>query len=281
MTGGTGHVNITLSGPNGWSYTYGNNTNNGSWGVRVEDNSTRDPSTINSTTYPVTYEQMMEMYNWATGILGDPNNSYGLLGQNCVDFVRDMFNVAGLTNQISSLMQWLDLPVNYYAAITDWLDANGFGGIMDGIGATLGAFGELGSMAMNAAADAWNWAGDMATAAWGFVSGIGDAVGGFFGGLADTISDFFNRIGKGNNEGGEHEETLDPQGFRMADDDFLMKGDAGGDDLTDVVVTAFNSPWSQDADIIPLFSAANDESISDITFDVVFQPISQDEYAFA
>ena len=61
MTGGTGHVNITLSGPNGWSYTYGNNTNNGSWGVRVEDNSTRDPSTINSTTYPVTYEQMMEM----------------------------------------------------------------------------------------------------------------------------------------------------------------------------------------------------------------------------
>lgn len=273
----TGHVNITLTGPDGWTHTFGNNTTDGSWGVREEFNDGR--TDMHSTTYPATYEQVMAMYNWVAGILGDPNNSYGLLGQNCVDFVRDMFSVAGLTNQISSLMQWLNMPVNYYAAITDWLESNGFGPIMDGIGATLGAFGELGSIVINAAGDAWNWASDMATAAWDLIGNLGDAVGGFVGSLADSIADFFRNFGKGNDEGTEQQETEEGAGRSASGSDYLtLDADefvlAFSDDQgPSRQVLEFSDEKSFFTDNVEIFVvAANDAAVLDI------QP-SADEWA--
>lgn len=268
----TGHVNITLYGPDGWTQTYGNNTTDGSWGVREEDNSWRAPSTVQmSERIYVTYEQMMSMHTWITNILSDPNNAYGLIGQNCVDFVRDVLSAAGIGEQVSLFMAWLNTPVTYYAAITDWLEANGFGPIMDGIGATLGALGELGSIVINAAGDAWNWAGDMATAAWDFIGNLGDAVGGFFGGLADSIADFFRNFGKGNDEGTEQQETEDGAGRAAGDfdsltldsDDFVLaivdeQGSASG-----ILLFGDEKPFF--ADEVEIFVvAANDATVLDI-----------------
>ena len=192
-----------------------------SGGVRVENNVGR--TDIHSTHYAATYEQVMAMYNWVTQVMADPGNSYGLLGRNCVDFVRDMFNVAGLGNQISHMMQWLNEPVNFYAQITDWLEMYGFGGIMDGIGEVLGFVGEVAELTMNAAAAAWNWAGDIASAAWEFVGNMADAVGGFVGDLAEAISNFFKPFGKGSDDGDGDMETVEQIIFPS--DDFMLTSD--------------------------------------------------------
>ncbi|MFT4955555.1 MAG: hypothetical protein ACI8U3_001948 [Brevundimonas sp.] len=167
---------------------------------------------------------MTAIYDWVTGIMNDSGNSYGLLGRNCVDFVRDIFNVAGLGNQISHMMQWLSAPVNFYAQITDWLEMNGFAGIMDGIGEVLGFFGEVAELTMDAAEAAWDWTGDMANAAWDFVGYLGDVVGGFVGDLAQSIADFFKPFGKGNDAGDGDMGTVDQLAF-VSGDDFVLGPD--------------------------------------------------------
>ena len=182
----TGHVNVTISGPNGYSYTFGNNINGGEWGVRVETNLGR--TDIHSTHYSITYGQAVAMHGWAASLISDPNNSYGLLGRNCVDFVRDMFSAGGLGNQISSMIQWLDTPVNHYAAISDWLVANGFG--------------------------------DMVGSAYNFISDLGASAGGFIGDLATSIWDFFRLFGKDNSEGDGDMETEGASAVLY--DDFLL-----------------------------------------------------------
>jgi len=72
-----GHVNLTLSGPGGWSATFGNNVNGGTWGVRMESLTGRNPY---QTTFDISYDQFMAMYNWASDLIANPQNSYGLHG---------------------------------------------------------------------------------------------------------------------------------------------------------------------------------------------------------
>lgn len=112
----TGHVNVTFTGPDGQPQTFGNNTNNGEWGVRVENLVGRN---YFSTHHDVTAEQFFASRNLVSEIIGGDQNSYGLIFRNCVDFVRKVAAFGGLGTDISSLFQWVDTPVNYYASITD------------------------------------------------------------------------------------------------------------------------------------------------------------------
>lgn len=201
---------------------------------------------------------MMAMYGWITNILNDPNNSYGLLGQNCVDFVRDVLSAGGLGEAVSDFMAWLDTPVNHYATITDWLDANGFGPIMDGIGATLGAFGELGSIMINAASDAWNWASDMASNAWDFVGSLGGMVGGFFGELANAISNFFGLFGITDTPGHTLPEADGARAFD-GDDDFLLQGSDWSTDAWSLTSADTLPAWNDEPAVVALWVPANDD----------------------
>jgi hypothetical protein len=273
----TGHVNITLNGPNGYSYTFGNNTTDGNWGVRREFNDGR--TDMFSTHYPVSYDQMMSMYNWVTGIMADPGNSYGLLGRNCVDFVRDMFGQAGLGNQISSLMQWLDTPVNHYAALTDWLALNGFGPVWDGIGEVLGFAGEVGSFLLNAATSAWNGLVDMATSAYNFISNIGDQIGGFATDLYNRIVNFFQQFSIADDPGPTIPEA--PDGHRStweSDDDFVFELSVD----QEVFAQAMMSPVEVDPfpQIEIIATAAND--VEPYVVDAGVETFArQDDWAFA
>ena len=255
---------MTISGPGGYSHTFGNNISSGSWGVREEFNI--DRTDIFSTSYSVSYAQALDMYNWAAGLISDPQNSYGLLGRNCVDFVRDMFSAGGLGNQISSMIQWLDTPVNHYAAISDWLVANGFGPMWDGVGSFVGAFGELGSHVINAATAAWNGFGDMVGSAYNFISDLGASAGGFIGDLATSIWDFFRLFGKDNSEGDGDMETEGASA--VLDDDFLLdsynvEGGSAAFDAIEVSSTygdaIFPTPdWAQTE---PSWLPANDDVV--------------------
>lgn len=231
----TGHVNVSFVGPDGSNWgtqTYGNNTSNGVWGVRDESSSlSRNPAT---TIWDVSYEQFTSAWNMVQTVINGPDNNYGLFGQNCVDFVRAVMDTAGLGQYVGSLFQDLGLAVNAYAHITDWLIANGFGGIASGIGEFLGNVGELGNAIVGLAGDAWNFGMDMAGAAWGFVESVASAVGGFASSVWGSITDFFRGFGKGN-DGGEYQEEVAQHRSAAANDD--ADGTDGG-------------YWSADAEVI-------------------------------
>jgi hypothetical protein len=156
------------------------------------------------------------------GILNDPFQSYGLLGRNCVDFVREVLEAAGLEG-VSERMQWVDAPVNHYAVIMDWLDGHGFGPIMEVIGDVLGEIGELGNMAMDAVGRVWDFAMDIGQTAFDFVMDLGDQIGGFASDVMGSIFDFFGSIfGPGP---GHEGDTPVVNGFMAVDDDWLVSSD--------------------------------------------------------
>lgn len=200
----------------------------------------------------------MAAYNLIAGIMADENNDYGLLGENCVDFVRDVLMAAGLGDQVSPLMQWVDAAVNHYAAISDWLLANGFGDIWGGIGDVLGAFGELGSLMINAASDAWNWASDMASNAWDFVGSLGGMVGGFFGELANAISNFFGLFGITDTPGHTLPEADGARAFD-SDDDFLLQGSDWSTDAWSLTSADTLAAWNDEPTVVALWVPANDD----------------------
>lgn len=233
---------------------------------------------------PITQAQFDAMHAYMEErALDDIDNTYGLLFQNCVDFIRDVLEVGGVDNDVSGLMDHPLLPVSIYAEITDWLDDAGFGPIMDAIGSVVGGIGEIGTYAINAAATAWSWAGDMAEAAFNFVSEIGEAVGGFVGGIARSIADFFAQFGQGDDEEepipempshrstGEAEDAL----FASDDDFILIQADLVADSTSyrDATYLDYEAP----AQVALLLSSANDDGrVPEIAF---IQP--QEDYLFA
>lgn len=209
----TGHVNVTFVGPDGsgWApQTYGNNVNGGIWGVRNEDHSlSRNPA---QTIHNVSYEGFMAAWNMIQSIINGPDNNYGLFGQNCVDVLREVAELAGLGNQVGSLFQDLGLPVNSYAHMSDWLIFNGFEFVGNTIGGILGNIGELGNAVVDVASWAYdNFGSSMVDAAWEFVSGLGSAIGGFAGDIWGIIRDYFRPIK--DNLPGDGEMETEGRGF--------------------------------------------------------------------
>jgi hypothetical protein len=220
----TGHVNISVR-HNGEVFTFGNNTStntNGGieWGVRNEQSIYGRADMGNGTWIPITqakYEQMLEYMEQRAD---DPDDYYGLLFRNCVDFIRDVLQGGNVDRDVSELITDPDLPVTIYARMTDFMENAGFGGLMDGIGYAVGLAGEGLELVLNLANQAWQLTGDIMTAAGNFVSDVGSAIGGFFGSVATAVSNFFQTIFPDDEE--DPPGDIQPNSVGWNDDDFVL-----------------------------------------------------------
>lgn len=221
---GTGHINVTFRGPNGFEETYGNNVTNVNgnvfWGIRDE----RENLLQNHSSYqiPVTYEQMMAAWTMVQTRIAGHDNNYGLGFQNCVDFVRDILREAGLGNDVAGFMSGIDAPVTRYAELTDWLVNNGAGSILGGIGQVIGNIGELGTEIIRAAQWAWNGVGDILSSAQGFLNSVTSMVGGLAAGIGESIRDFFDRLRNDDDSDGDLRDREDTGNLVIDDDEFMV-----------------------------------------------------------
>ena len=210
FTAGTGHVNITFSGPGYNTATWGNNITDGNWRVQNEDVSLGRSDRFSSAAIELSHGQFSSLVNFITNIVNGPNNNYGLFGLNCVDFIRDALEQAGQGNQVAGLLSQQGLAVNAYAYATDWMHANGLGFMADGIGAFVGNMGELGTAIGHAAVYAYNAAADAVSAAYNFVVNVAQNVMEWGAFAWNAFTGMFSNFGK--DLPGEQPEVVTPAG---------------------------------------------------------------------
>lgn len=120
---------------------------------------------------------------------------YGLIGQNCVDFVRNVLDVAGLSNIDLANYLPLDSLVRDYTVATDFLDDLGVYGAVDFVGDIIEGFGLAGNELVNGFQDAFYdfSQGD-------FLGGIASIWDGVTGAISDVFDGILDAFGFGDEE---------------------------------------------------------------------------------
>lgn len=201
-SGGTGHVNITLTGPGGVSHTFGSNTQGLTWGgVQREgaDDPGFNPNRViaGQVTMEISEGQFNSMLTLGNQRDADTAAGYGLFGENCVDFVRTMLEAASLGNSVSAFMTgvWY-APVYLYAQMTDFMHQNGFGFILNMVGDALEDLGGVGNLIYSAGQAAWGHVmdGDFGQAVTSLFGGLASGFGALGSNIMGALGDFWNAL---------------------------------------------------------------------------------------
>lgn len=186
----TSHIDVSLS--NGTTETYfGANVGNGLNGIRNETaqygSRTDDYIALNLT---ITESQYNNMLNRAQGMASDLNAGYGLVGANCLDFVRYILAYGGIdSSNMSAMTTGAPVALRAYAWATDFMYANGASPVLNLIGDVCENVGSAGQAILDSAASSWSifTSGDL-------LGGIESMVGGFVSAVSQLVSDILGAL---------------------------------------------------------------------------------------